>query len=329
MNRKILFAALAAAACLACEKNENVEQYVEKDAVTLEVVVPSAVTKVTGTVNEDAVSSYQVLVYSLEDNRLEAYTKTDGASSSIVLKCTAGQKEIVVFANAPKMKSYVSLAGLKEARSKLEHNSPDALVMEGNSVVNLTSSSSVTVQLKRMVAKVRLKKITLAFESDVYAGKNFEFVSAYLINVPADKKYLGEVTAAQGAAPVEWYNKMGYLSNSIYDPILKDDINQTVSGEYVKEHVFYCYPNPYATDNYSSTWSVRPTRLIVEAKLDGVQYYYPISLPELKQNTVYDVSLIVTRPGKTDVNAEVKKYDETFDIEILDWSTGTVVEETL
>lgn len=329
MNKKILLAAFAAVACIACEKKDFVGQCSEGEPVTLEVVVPSIATKITGAVNEDNVSSYQVLVYSADDNMLEAYTKTDGVSSSILLKCTAGQKEIVVFANAPDMQSYTSLSSLKAARSKLEHNSSGALVMEGRSVVTLTSSSSVTVELKRLVAKVRLKKITLNFESEVYAGKEFKLVSAYLINVPADKKYLGEVTSAQGSAPTEWYNKLGYLSNSIYNPILRDDINQTISGEYVKEHVFYAYPNPYVTDDYSSTWSERPTRLIVEAKLDGVQYYYPISLRELKQNTVYDVSLIITRPGKTDINAEVKKYDETFNIEILDWTNGEVVEETL
>lgn len=330
MNKKILSAALAVVACIACEKKEEVGQYEAGELVTLEVVIPnSALTKVTNVGNEDTVSSYQVLVYSTDDNMLESYTKADGTSSSITLKCTTGQKEIVVLANAPDMQAYVSLSGLKAARSRLEHNSPGALVMEGSTVVNLTSSSSVTVQLKRMVAKVRLKKITLDFESDVYAGKEFKFVSAYLINVPADKKYLTEVSSAQDTAPTEWYNKLGYLSNSIYDQILRDDVNQSISGEYVKEHVFYCYPNPYLTDNYSSTWSERPTRLVVEAKLDGVQYFYPISLPELKQNTVYDVSLIVTRPGKTDVNAEVKKYDETFNIEILDWTNGKVVEETL
>ena len=329
MKKKILFAALAVCACAACEKKEDVESCAGDVPVTLEVVIPSVATKVTDVGDEDAVSSYQIFVYSLDDNMLETYSTSDGSSTSVKLKCTTGNKEIVVLANAPDMQSYVSLSGLKSARSRLEHNAAGSLVMEGRAVVNLTSSSSVTVQLKRIVAKIRLKKISLQFESDAYAEIDFELVSAFLINVPADKKYLGEVSAVQGAAPVDWYNKLGYQSDESYDHLLKDVINEAVTDEYETEHVFYSYPNPYVADDFSSVWSERPTRLVVEAKLGGVQYFYPVTLPELKQNTVYDVSLVVTRPGKSDVNDEVKKYDETFSIEIVDWADGATVEEIL
>lgn len=327
--RKISSAALAALACIACEKKGDVEEYADSEPVTLEVVIPSAVTKVTSVGNEEAVSSYQIFVYSSDDSMLETYTTSGGESSSVKLKCTTGQKEIVVLANAPDMKSYVSLASLKSAYSRLEHNDVGSLVMEGSTAVNLTASSTVEIQLKRLVAKIRLKNVTLDFDSDAYSDMDFKILSAYLINVPADKKYLGTVSAAQGYGPTEWYNKLGYQSDDAYDSILHDDINEVVDGEYSDEHVFYCYPNPYQTDDYSSVWSVRPTRLVVEAELGGVRYYYPVSLPELKQNTAYDVSLVVTRPGKTDVNDEVKKYDETFSIEIVDWADGSVVEEIL
>ena len=70
------------------------------------------------------------------------------------------------------------------------------------------------------------------------------------------------------AAPTEWYNKLKYFQNDSYDSILKDEINTAVTGYYKTEHVFYCYPNPHLDDDFSSTWSERPTRLVVEAKIN-------------------------------------------------------------
>lgn len=324
--KRISAALFVAAVLTACEeKNETV--IISNEPVTLEVRIPSAATRVTSVGNEEAVSSYQIFVYSLDSGMLEAYTVLDGDLSSTKLKCTTGSKEIVVLANAPDLKSAVSLSSLKTEQSKLEHNAAGALVMEGSKTAELTASSTVDIDIKRMASRICLKSIRLEFDSDVYAAMDFKVLSAYLINVPADKKYLAEASLAQ--PPQNWYNMLAYDSDVVCPELLKDDINVLVSSTYNTEHVFYCYPNPYVTDDFSDDWSCRPTRLVVEAELGGVLYYYPVSLPELKQNTAYDVSLVVTRPGKTDVNDEVKKYDETFNIDIVDWYTGDVLEEIL
>lgn len=327
MKRKIVFAAMVAAVFSACEKKEIENTVPEAEPVTLEVKVPVVPTKVTDVGNEDAVSSYQIFVYSNDDGMLEAYMAVSGGTSAARVQCTTGSKEIVVLANAPDLKTMTSLSQLKETRSRLEHNGVGNLVMEGSKTVVLTASSTVEIPLKRLVAKVRLKNVTLDFDSESYAAMDFEITSVYLINVPADRKYL--TLASDSPAPAEWYNKLKYESDSRYDALLKDVVNSGPIDSYDREHVFYTYPNPCVNDDYSDVWSERPTRLVVEARLGGMPYYYPISLPVLKQNTVYDVSLTVTRPGKTEVNDEMQKYEETFNIKVLDWENGYVLEEIL
>ena len=327
MKRKIAYAALAVAVLSACEKKNEGMPELMPEPVTLEVNLPIVKTRVTDAGDESAVNSCQIMVYSLDDGMLEAYAEVTDGSSSIKLKCTTGNKEIVAIANAPSLRSMTSLTALKDARSMLEHNGVGSLVMEGSKTALLTASSSVEIPLRRLAAKVILKGISLDFDSDVYAAMDFEINSIYMINVPADRQYL--VPDTESPAPVEWYNKLRYEADTDYDAILKDAVNSGPVDSYDIEHVFYSYPNPCQNDDFTDVWSERPTRLVVEAELGGTSYFYPVSLPELKQNTVYEVSLVVTRPGKTDVNDEMKKYDETFTIKVLDWSEGDVIEEIL
>ena len=94
-------------------------------------------------------------------------------------------------------------------------------------------------------------------------------------------------------------------------------------------HHFYCYPNPYKSDTFSTDWSPRPTRLVVEAELGGTLYYYPVSLPELKQNTQCNVTLTVVRPGATSPEQDMDKYAAVFNIEVKDWYGPDSVTETI
>lgn len=328
MRKRLFVAAISVAVFAACENQAFTIQTQENDTVVLEVNLPSTVTKVVNVSGEDAISSYQVFVYSLDSGLLEAYSTMSGTTTSVKMNCRVGSKEVVVLANAPDLSNVVSLSALKQTKSLLEHNSAGALVMEGNDVVELSASSSVEIKLKRLVAKIRLTGVTVNFESTAYDGKTFELVSAYLINVAADKPYLANVKE-NSDAPTLWYNKLAYVSNTSYNSILRDNITSGTAKNYTTEHVFYAYPNPFKTDDFSATWSSRPTRLIVEAKLDGQLYYYPIALCELAQNTAYDVSLTITRLGTTDMNADMKKYEDTFTIKVLDWETGEEVNEIL
>lgn len=328
MTKRIFFAAIAAVVFSACEKNHAAIGSLDADIVTLEVGIPVSATKAVNVNEESKVSDYQVFVYSKAEGVLEDYKKIDGTKTSVTMQCTTGEKEIVVLANAPALDSKVSLYSLKETRSMLNENSIGRLVMEGWKTVTLADSSKVDVEVKRMVAKVVLKQVVTAFENEAYNGMGFKILSAYLINVPADKRYLASSTANQSDGPAEWYNKLGYEQDNTYDAVLKDAIGSTAT-DYAVEHVFYSYPNPYETDSYSESWSERPTRLVVEAELGGKVCYYPVVLPKLQQNAVYDVVLTITRPGKDSPNEDMTKYDEFFTISVSDWDARTSVTETL
>ena len=143
--------------------------------------------------------------------------------------------------------------------------------------------------------------------------------------MPADKYYIttGSVT--------EWYNKTKYDSSDdnslLFDGM--GDMLVTSSASYDKKNTFYCYPNPESNDNFSSTWSPRHTRLVVEALLGDTRYYYPVTLPEIESNKIYDVNLKITRPGSSLPDIEVDKFAVGFTVQVKDWEIGASVSEEI
>ena len=307
----------------ACSEKAGLEEAMSSDMVALEISVPIAHTKVTAAADETSISNYQVFVYDASDH-LEAYVNQN--SSSISLECTVGTKTVVVLCNAPAIEEVTTLSDMMKLKSSLSDNEIGSFVMSGRvSSVITTSSTGVTVPVSRLVSKVRLSKLETEFEIPQYQSMPFKVSSVYLINVPADKYYIttGSVT--------EWYNKTKYDSSDENSLLFDNmgDLLVTSSASYDKKNTFYCYPNPESNDNFSSTWSPRHTRLVVEALLGDTRYYYPVTLPEIESNKIYDVNLKITRPGSSLPDIEVDKFAVGFTVQVKDWEIGASVSEEI
>ena len=290
--------------------------------VKLTVVVPVHETKLTSNGDEGHISNYQVYIFD-DGGVLESYVNQ--ASSDIVLDCTAGTKTVAVLANAPAIRDVTSLSVLTAKTSSLADNGSGALIMAGQQAVTVSADKEVTVSVSRLVAKIRLSELQVSFEAPQYQNMAFKVSAVYLINVPAVTKYFSAHT------PTIWYNKQKYVSADA-NALIYDDMKSvavTSSSPYKTTNTFYCYPNPAEQDTFSTTWSARHTRLVVEAYLGSTLYYYPVTLPELEKNKVYDVKLTVTRPGTSTPDDEVDKYSADFTISVKAWETGASVSEEI
>ncbi len=331
MKKRIFYAAMFAVLLVSCEEKQSVAEEVREETVPLEVRLLSEETKVAGegSDEENTVSDYQVMIFDMSSRMLEVYETPDPTTVSVDMRCTTGPKEVVVLANAPDVSSIVSYDTFLKTRSGLADNAIGHLVMEGHSPTDLTAAGgTVSVDVKRIVSKVVLDGITVDFEQDVYDNMDFILKKAYLTNVAADKSYLTE-----DADPMKWFNKIVRIPSQEVDAMLYEDLgnlNLKTTKEYTQEHHFYCYPNPYVNDSFTGdSWTERPTRLVVEATLGNVPYYYPIVLPELKQNTRYYVSLHIVRPGATSPEQDMDKYAVSLDIKIEEWRGPVEVSETI
>ena len=127
MKTKSFFAAFAAVALASCSQVQ-VETPETEGLVELNVNVPEAKTRLTGTPSsEDAVSNLQIFVFNEATGALETYGNQN--ASSMKLRCLPGVKDIVALVNAPSLSGISTMSELLSKTSSLSDNAKGKLVM--------------------------------------------------------------------------------------------------------------------------------------------------------------------------------------------------------
>ncbi|MBR1871916.1 MAG: DUF4906 domain-containing protein [Bacteroidales bacterium] len=172
--------------------------------------------------NEDLLSSVEVFVFDARPaspglGMLEAYEKETGTTNTatVQMHTSTGLKHIYVVANSGSnsavatspvlAETIVTEASLKEAISELGDNARGDFIMVGSASPELAAGSAsvnkVTIDLKRLVARVKVGTITGAFTSPALRNSEFKVKRIYLMNIPKQAKYVnGDVTDVFGAS---------------------------------------------------------------------------------------------------------------------------------
>lgn len=309
-----------------CNKLENDRRGEENSQVTEEVKIPIHLTLGGGSVtkstkitesDETAIKNVQLFVFDSAGD-IESY-KSVSDTSELNADVTAGKKNICVFVNAPNLNTVANMSDFDNISSLLTDNSEKSFVMSGRDTCTIVKETTVTIDVKRLVSKVRINKITTAFTSATLAAESFTIDSIYVVNVASDAGYFTD------AVPSSWLNQRAWKTSAA-DPLLAEKISGVVlknNSSHVQEHDFYVYPNPTDDDNSDLLWSPRHTRLVVQATLKGKTVYYPMTLPILEKNKCYTISeLTITRPGSSSPDEPVSIQTCKFKINILDWDTS-------
>ena len=339
----ILLSAAMLAAVAACNK-QPVRQTELQQQAELEVRISAGTPTKATTVSEGdeaAVKKIEILVFN-DSGGLDAYKSSDGASHVVSgISSTTGAKTVVAVVNAPAgsgVASVTDLASLRALTSRFKAaNSPDSFVMYGEQQATLVASSTnqVSVNVSRLAARIRIDKVTRAFRTETgglvsLGAEDFEIVRFFLTNVADDANY---GTGISAAANSYWLSDESVLPASAVN-IDKDELlySEAVtsaganklaqSASYNNVHRLYAYPNASSTQH---------TKLIVEIKIDGSFYTFPISFDSLSANNSYEIrNLTITRLGNSSDGDDVIDPEEStepivtteFDceIEVLPWT---------
>jgi len=298
-------------------------QVIENNGETVTVSVSGAMTRTVDGSDDCRVALLRAYVFR-EDGSLEA--KGSSESSDIILSVTSGKKTIVAIANSPEPETAKDLYGIRNSISNLSDNAPDALVMYGENTADIHSDSDVTVELKRLAAKISIKKISNRL-NDRYKNMKLVINNIYLINAAGSSPYYNI-----SSPPQHWMNKRA-LSNKDCPSLLFDSVNAysiALGNSYDVTHDFYCYPNPTTEDTSQEEWCPRFTRLVVQASLGGEIQWYPISIPEIKRNCKYEITeLAITRPGSDSPDKPVDGQDIEINLTISPWGNEQSEEITI
>lgn len=310
MVKKLFVAAFAAMAVFGCnEKDVDLAGAQTGERVQLTVTLPDLATKTTGTPADAQVNDIQIFVFD-KNGIYEA--SSQAASSTLSLTCTTGEKQIVALVNAPLESGVRNIAELRARTTDLKDCSADNIIMSGETTKTLTASTTISMQVERLAARVAVAQVNAEFELEAHKNLPFELKAIYLINVAGERAYLDDNT------PSKWYNDSRYDA-AMSLPFLYDAVTdgQVADGEsYGTEHFFYCYPNETATK----------TRLVIEAEIGGYTYYYPLTLDEVAANTAYTYNLTITRLGSDSPNVPVADGAVNFTVTVKDWVVQNVQE---
>lgn len=321
-KNRIVPACAFLAAAVSCEMvSPDRTAEVDREKIRVEVSIPQGATKMTSPGNEGLVNDFQVFVFR-EDGTLDAYTS--GTGNTATVDCTSGPKDFVAVVNAPDLADVASRQELMSSRSMMADNSATAFVMAGSSVKDISEADpKVYIDVKRLAARVSVKKITNAMTAPAYSNAEIVLKRIFLANVAGDVPYSGTGT------PSGWLNKYG-LDTELPELLSSGDLDDPIQNgtSYDTVHYFYCYPNGTEEDSVTSTvWSPRYTRLVIEVEILGKGYYYPVSIPGIESNHTYDIKeLKITRIGSSSPDVPVESGAFSIEISVSPWAPGSDTE---
>ena len=322
MKAKLLYAAAAfAAVCtVSCRKDIVVNDSISATGTTeLTVGISGTLTKSSTITDDDEIKVNTLQIFVFRGDALDAYASAENVKE-VTLNCTNGERTVYALVNAPDMSTISSRSALLASRSNLNNYLDYGFEMIGSKDITLPQTSSVTVDVSRIVSRIVLKKVTRNFTSKALADLEFKIDEVYILNVAGDVNY------GLDGDPESWHNARRYdgtLPEITYD----DSDAGIVNDNYCPlNYRYYAYPND-SEDSTEDEWCPRRTRLVLKTTLGGKVYYYPITLPELEPNKSYEIeNLTITRPGSDNPDIPVTFQDATFEINVLPWSVVPVTD---
>ena len=175
--------------------------------------------------------------------------------------------------------------------------------------------NSITAELKSLTCMIHLAELQCDFSGTADADATVTDVKAYLTNVNATSSIMPESS----------YNSIRMINTGRLNPddlegfkdrsIIMQKITDELGIELIRpEARFLCYPSHKDTG--------RSTKLVIEGKIEGHTYYWPIELggnDGIARNTVYSYSILLRRRGTSDPDTIIDRGDMEVKVRVKPW----------
>jgi hypothetical protein len=305
-----------------------------------------------GTDAENAVNNLSLYVFDADGmlDIVHACTTDEIGRKSAKFPVKTGVKTVYAIANmngslASRVNAKYLLSDLETVSYALSDNQTSGLVMRGSmsSVsVSAASGGAASVDLVRGVARISLNSVKNNLPAPYGTVK---IVHAFLCNAVGNQNLKGNASPD----PASFVNRdatRGHVRTQVIGTgsnaaecaeltfhSLGDDIASGGTKTY-GNRFFYAFPNALTSPNngFSDPFTPTATVLMTVVRIKDRNYYYPVVLKGgLAANTEYKVDLTITGLGNKEDNpfAKIDKAELTATVQILPWTTGTPVSETI
>ncbi len=330
--KRLLILSLIFALVTSCTKDEVLKDVGDGEKALLSVSLSTETcTKAYGIehgvqADDNTIQTLEIFVFRINEGNpdngaLDVYKKFSSEElkrlSDLQVYTTLGKKMIYIVANSHRE----NWAGInnrvlfEQQMAYLKDENVKNFTMTGSAQVEMTTFSTVPITIKRMVARIKLLSVRTAFAGSVYQGIPLTDVKAYLINVQG-AKYIYNNTGND----ISILNNGEYVESDVLscamDGIISDNLTDSINDEgYNVSHYFYCYENEYTEEENGKKF----TKLVIEGKLNGTTYYYPIPIKGIIRNHCYTISVTISKPGSVNPQIDVEKGILGSPITVTDW----------
>ena len=220
-------------------------------------------------------SPYNTDVFIFNDDalkRLDSYQKIRQEGG--VIASRSGDKIVVAVSNAGtgEWRDIYSFEGLSSMRVLLQDEDPDNPVSVGVAGIRAGSREVSEIRMRRLMAEIRLTGLKTDFFGTEYEGEPLTDVRVYLTNVSGSCKM-----ARDGCPPPEVIVNSGRLDELSltgfrHREILLRELEDVGSDALDGDVRLFCYPGDHDEESPGSPF----TKLVIEGKIRGQTYYYPL-----------------------------------------------------
>lgn len=222
---------------------------------------------------------------------------------NIRILLTAGSKKMAVIRGigpsriAPE--DFITLDALEGFRFNLEEEDPAHPVQSAYAEVDARIQTRSELTLVPLLSRIRLKSLRADFSGQPYQGARVDSVRVYLTHVNCRCSVLAGEKVSAGVFCHQGYFSPEDNARFRHPEMLCQTLGGTLSATPRQTDIaLYCYPNQNGEQAMGSPY----TRLVIECRIDGERFYYPLNVGRGALNA----------PGSEEGIARGKSYD--FDI---------------
>lgn len=254
--------------------------------------------------------------------KLDCYQRIISHGSSCEIASSSGSKQIFLVANSKydrdEWAKIRNLSTLKDIYVELETERHDSPVM--TSLLNVTAGDQVNISLLPLRSEVRLNSIRCDFSNEAYYNEILTDVKIYLTNVNANCSLVTNEQSSSSRFINTGMLDIGYLSLFEEQDMVMQSIDIDIGNVTTKiQRSLFCYANQPIEESVGSPM----TKLVIEGKIGGHTYYYPIKInPQgggIARGCRYNFDIVLTRTGVTDPDGELNEEDIEINMEVEEW----------
>ena len=262
--------------------------------------------------------------------RIDSYSRIAYAPE-IQLTLTTGPKRLVVLYGVDTSRlgytDIVSMEQLQQVCGRLEEEHPETPLLSGTADVDAGVNPRTSVTLTPLLTRIRVSRLTADFAGRSYEGALVDSIRIYLTNVSCRCSLLAE----EGVRAQEFVNYGRWSEEDIRSFASPEMLCDTLDGTLTATPrslttCLYCYPNQNPEEAAGSPF----TRLVVECRINGERFYYPLNIGRgtwkaaglaegISRGKTYDFDISLRHLGSRDPDTVVEWAAAGVFINIEEW----------